>query len=55
MRGGIAGKKATTNTINEGKKLKKIDVINEKHYEVSFLLLSRKNPDWNKMAGKDKV
>ena len=54
MRGGIAGKKATTNTINEGKKLKKIDVINEKHYEVSFLL-SRKNPDSNKMAGKDMV
>ena len=44
MRGGIAGKKATTNTINEGKKLKKIDVINEKHYEVSFFVVIKEKP-----------
>ena len=52
MRGGIAGNKATTNTINEGKKLRKIDDINEKHYEVSFFGYQGKTLNGTKWQGR---
>ena len=50
----LLGKRPQPTPLMKDKKLRKIDVINENIMKFLFLL-SRKSPDWNKMAGKDMV